>query len=80
MLLMLTASIGCGVGWAAAISSCPVLRWGEAAEVVSSLLRANGALALPGWLLIGASGGRSARNACGRFRFSDVAGLGADAV
>jgi len=56
MLLMLTASIGFGVGWAAAISSCPVLRWGEAAEVVSSLLRTNGAPTLPGWLLIGASG------------------------
>ena len=55
-ILMLSALIGFGVGWAAAISACPVLRWGEAAQVVSSLLRTNGAQTVSGWLLIGVSG------------------------
>ena len=34
------------IGCLASISACPVLRWGEAAQVVSSLLRTNGANAL----------------------------------
>ena len=53
---MLTASIGFGVGWAAAISACLALRWGDAAQVVSSLLRTNDPPTLSVWLRIGSSG------------------------